>query len=372
MNVAALPDPVADSADPKELGFDAERLRAATAFAEAHESRFPRSMHLPDGRFVMTADSGESPPDNEVLGPVPARGGPAGVVLRHGRLAATWGDADRCDLTFSVAKSFLSLLTGLALGDGRIGSLDEPVARTALDDGYTAPQNRDITWRHLLQQTSEWEGTLFGKADMIDRNRRVGINVGGAPKGTFRALQPPGRFWEYNDVRVNRLSLSLLQVFREALPDVFRRRILDPIGGSADWQWNGYRNSTVEIDGRKLVSVPGGSHWGGGISIGARDMARVGLLVAQDGVWQGRRLLPEGWCAELRKPCDIAPFYGLLWWLNTDRRQFPAAPESSWFAMGWGSHLIWIEPEHDLVVVVRWIDRPQAGAFVERLLASVR
>lgn len=346
-------------------------LKEAIAFAKTAESPWPRSLYRPDGQFVMTHDSGETAPDNEVLGPVTPRGGPAGIVHRGGRLLAEWGEVDRADMTFSVAKSYLALLAGLALGDGLIRSLDDRVADYALDDGFASEQNRDITWRHLLTQTSEWSGTVFGKEDRIDHNRVVGLAVAEAPKGTRRAMKKPGTFYEYNDVRVNRLSLSLLQVFREPLPSVLKRRIMDPIGASAGWRWDGYRNSTVTIDGKEMVSVPGGGHWGGGIVISARDLALTGLLVAQGGVWEGRRLLPEGWTDALVKPCPVAPFYGLMWWLNTDRRQFAAASERSYFALGWGSHIVWIDPDNDLVTVLRWIDRKKAPGFVERLLGAI-
>jgi CubicO group peptidase (beta-lactamase class C family) len=346
-------------------------LKEAIAFAEAAESKWPRSMRMPDGQFVMTYDSGEAPPDNEVLGPVTPRGAASGIVYRGRKVLAEWGDTTRPDMTFSVAKSFLSLLAGLALGDGLIGSLDARVAEIALDDGFASEQNKDITWRHLLTQTSEWEGTLFGKEDRIDHNRVVGLAVAEAPKGTRRQLRKPGTFYEYNDVRVNRLSLSLLQVFKEPLPSVLKRRIMDPIGASSGWRWDGYRNSTVTIDGTSMVSVPGGGHWGGGIVISARDLALVGLLVAQGGLWNGAQILPKGWTDELVRPCPVAPFYGLLWWLNTDRRQFSAASERSYFALGWGSHIVWIDPDHDLVTVLRWIDRKQAPGFVERLLGAI-
>lgn len=346
-------------------------LDDAVAFAREAESSWPASMHMPDGQFVMTHDSGERPPDNEVLGPVTPRGGASGLVYRGGRLVAEWGDTARADMTFSVAKSYLALLAGLALGDGLIKSLDDKVAPYALDDGFAGAQNRDITWRHLLTQTSEWQGFVFGKEDRIDHNRVVGLAVADAPKGTRRALKAPGTFYEYNDVRVNRLSLSLLHVFREPLPSVLKRRIMDPIGASADWRWDGYRNSTVTIDGKPMISVPGGGHWGGGIVISARDLALMGLLVARGGVWDGRTILPTGWTAELVKPCPVAPFYGLMWWLNTDRRQFAAASEKSYFALGWGSHIVWIDPEHDLVVVLRWIDRKKASGFVERLIGAL-
>ena len=347
-------------------------LNDAVAFALAAQSNWPASMYMPDGQFVMTYDSGEKEPDNEVLGPVTPRGGPSGLIYRGGHKIAEWGDADRADMTFSVAKSYLALLAGLALGDGLIKSLDDKVADTALDDGFTSEQNRDITWRHLLTQTSEWEGTVFGKEDRIDHNRVVGVAVADAPKGTRRAMKKPGTFYEYNDVRVNRLSRSLLQVFREPLPQVLKRRIMDPIGGSQGWKWDGYRNSHDTIDGKQMLSVPGGGHWGGGIVISARDLSLMGRLVAQGGVWDGQRILPEGWTSELVKPCPVAPFYGLMWWLNTGRRQFAAASESSFFALGWGSHIVWIDPENDLVTVLRWIDRKKAPEFVERLLGAIK
>ena len=346
-------------------------LKDAIAWAQASGSHWPASMYMPDGQFVMTYDSGEKAPDNEVLGPVTPRGGPSGIVYQGGKILAEWGDTNRADMTFSVAKSYLALLAGLALDDGLIKSLDDRAGDHALDDGFRNDQNKDITWRHLLTQTSEWQGFVFGKEDRIDHNRVVGVMVADAPKGTRRALMTPGSFYEYNDVRVNRLSYSLLQLFKEPLPSVLKRRIMDPIGASSGWKWDGYANSTVTVDGKQMVSVPGGGHWGGGIVISARDLALMGLLVAQGGVWNGKQVLPKGWAAELVKPCPVAPFYGLMWWLNTDRRQFAAASERSYFALGWGSHIVWIDPDHDLVTVLRWIDRKKAPGFVERLLGAV-
>jgi hypothetical protein len=158
-------------------------LKEAIAFAKSAESKWPHSMRMPDGQFVMTYDSGEKAPDNEVLGPVAPRGGHSGIVYRSGKLLAEWGDTARPDMTFSVAKSYLALLAGLALADGLIRSLDDKAGDYALDDGFESTQNRDITWRHLLTQTSEWQGTMFGKEDRIDHNRVVGLAVAEAPQG---------------------------------------------------------------------------------------------------------------------------------------------------------------------------------------------
>jgi CubicO group peptidase (beta-lactamase class C family) len=132
-----------------------------------------------------------------------------------------------------------------------------------------------------------------------------------------------------------------------------------------------YRNSWVTIDGKRLPSVPGGSHWGGGLWMSSRDHARFGLLVLRGGRWRSQQLVAESWIEEMRQPCPLNPQYGLLWWLNTGRQQLPSAPESSWAARGAGSNLIWIDPEHDLVVVARWLEKSSVDGFVKRVLASV-
>jgi len=91
-------------------------------------------------------------------GPVRSRGGPNGLIVRHGEIVGEWGDTHQIDLTFSVAKSYLSILAGLAVDRGLIRDVHEPVRRTVDDGGFDPPHNHEITWHHLLQQTSEWEG----------------------------------------------------------------------------------------------------------------------------------------------------------------------------------------------------------------------
>ena len=327
-------------------------------YALSHETPWPRDLraHLEAGFF-------EPPPHNEILGPIRPRGGPNGLILRGGSTLACWGDTRQVDFTFSAAKSYLSLLAGVAVADGLIADLDEPVGRTVHDGGFAGAHNGAITWRHLLQQTSEWEGILFGKSDIVDRNRSLALE-GKGRKGDARPLRPPGSFWEYNDVRVNRLALALLRRFGRPLPEVFAERIMQPIGASGDWSWHGYRTSMVEIDRRTVESVSGGSHWGGGVAIHAEDQALVGLLMLQRGMWQGRRLLPESWIAESLKPCALNPNYGLLWWLNTDRARYRNATEGSFFASGAGGNITWIDPSIDLVAVMRWMDPAAVNGFI--------
>jgi CubicO group peptidase (beta-lactamase class C family) len=338
-------------------------LDEAERYALSHETPWPRDLraHLESGYF-------EAPPFNEVLGPIRPRGGPNGLVMRGGAVIARWGDTRQVDFTFSVAKSYLGLLAGIAASDGLIRELDEPVRLTVPDGGFEGPHNGAITWRQLLQQTSEWEGTLFGKSDIVDRNRNLALE-GKGRKGDPRPLREPGTFWEYNDVRVNRLSLALLRLFRRPLPEVFAERIMQPIGASAEWSWHGYRSSMVEIDGRQMESVSGGSHWGGGIVIHAEDQARIGLLMLGRGAWEGEQLLPQQWIEESLTPCALNQSYGLMWWLNTARKRYASATEQSFFASGAGGNITWVDPVNDLVAVMRWMDPAAVDGFI-RLVVS--
>ncbi len=361
------PHPQWERGEPESAGLDPAAIAAASRHAAENETPWSRDL----GQMIAT-DFGEEPPWNEALGPVRPRGGPNGLLLRGGRIVAEWGDTSQVDLTFSVAKSYLSILAGLAWDRGLIRDLDEPVREMVDDGGFEPPHNHRITWHHLLTQTSEWEGELWGKPDLIDRHRSVGGRPTFGRKGTHRDLQAPGTFWEYNDVRVNRLSLGLLRLWRRPLPQIFRELVMAPIGASPDWEWHGYRNSYVEIDGERVQSVSGGSHWGGGVFIHASDQARIGLLVLRGGMWGGRRILSEEWIARMRVPCPIFPQYGCLWWLNSGRALYPSAPETSYFASGAGGNLTWIDPDHDIVAVLRWIDPAARDGFMRLVMGAIR
>ncbi len=357
-------------ATPETAGFDAGQLAKAVAFVEAHESPWQRDL-----RAQIESGNFEPPPYNEIIGPVAPRGGPNGLLLRHGKLVASWGDTRQVDMTFSVAKSYLSILAGLAVSDGLIVDLDEPISRTVHDGGFEGPHNGAITWRQMLQLTSEWEGSLFGKSEQIDRNRSLASENAGRPtgtKGAARPLQTPGSFWEYNDVRVNRLSLALLRRFGRALPAVFAERIMQPLGASTDWRWEGYRTSFVDVDGTQVQSVSGGGHWGGGAFIHAEDQARIGLMMLHQGLWGGQRILPASWVAESVTPCALNPRYGLFWWLNSDGSYQPSAPRDSFFAIGAGGNVTWIDPAHDLVAVLRWVDMTKLDAWIGLVLAAIK
>lgn len=347
-------------------------LTTAIEFARLHEVSWPRDPSSAPGKWGVHHD--DPPPFNRLRGPVHSRGPVSGVVMQRGREVAAWGEPDRADLTFSVAKTYLGLLAGVANKGGLLPDTDEPVIERVKGIGFESAHNRKITWAQLLEQTSEWEGTCFGLPDTVDRYRTVSHDPKPPTgrKGDARPLQEPGTYWEYNDVRINQLSLALMHLFDAPLPQVLRETIMRPIGASENWKWEAYDDAWVDLPThgggtRRMQSVPGGTHWGGGLSISARDQALVGQLCLDGGRHGASEILPPGWVNRMMQPCALAPFYGWLMWLNGDGSIFPGASRRSAFMVGAGGHYIWIEPDHDAVVVVRWIDSVYAPAFIEHM-----
>jgi CubicO group peptidase (beta-lactamase class C family) len=339
---------------PAELGLDAAKLREAIEYAQANGSTWDFEKDQ-----VRTFGA--------VLGPLPKqRAATNGIILRHGYIAAEFGDTKSNDPVYSVAKSFLSIVASLAVERGLIQDINDPVAKYIHDGGYDSPHNAKITWKNHLQQTSEWEGTLWGKnADF------VGVEQFGSGQRRPREIHEPGSFYEYNDVRINRFSLSILRLFGKGVPEVLKAGVMDPIGASQDWQWLGYANSNVEIEGRQLASVTGGTRWGGGLWINSEDLARVGLLVLNRGKWGNRPVVSEHWLKDAVTPSEHGPDYGYLWWLNTQRKQWPSGSASSFAALGNGSNTVWIDPQHDIVLVWHWYRNAAMDGMVQRIVAAV-
>ncbi len=339
----------------------------AIAYATSHETTWTRNPLAEPGNWGV--HHGDPAPYNRLRGPVHARGGVSGVVWQHGREVLAWGEPDRPDLTFSVAKTYLGMLAGVAYGQGLLPDVEEPVAKRLPGIGFDSTHNACITWRQLLEQTSEWEGTCLGLPDTVDRYRQVAHDPKPpeGKKGDARPLQTPGSYWEYNDVRINQLALALLHLFQRPLPEVFRDTLMMPLGASSTWQWRGYDDAWVELAGRRVQSVPGGSHWGAGVSMSARDQARLGQLLLNDGAHGGQQLIPASWVRRMREPCAMAPFYGWLMWLNRGRSTFPAASEDASLMVGAGGNYVWLEPAQQAVVVVRWLDGTGVDGFMQRV-----
>jgi CubicO group peptidase (beta-lactamase class C family) len=341
---------------PADLGMDTSKLKDAVEWAEAHGSKWDFEK---DQVRVF----------GKVLGALPAqRAATNGIILRHGYIVAEFGDTKTNDPVYSVAKSFLSTAASLAFAKGLIRSVNDRVADYIHDGGYDSPHNAKITWKNHLQQESEWEGEMWGKNANF-----LGLEEFGSGQRKPREIQEPGTYYEYNDVRINRFALSLARVFGKGVPEVFKENIMDRIGASNQWKWSGYGpKSTIEINNKPVESVSGGTRWGGGLWINSQDLARFGLLILNNGLWEGKQLVSEKWIKEATAPSAHGPDYGYLWWLNTKQKQWPSAPTSSFAAVGNGGNIIWIDPEHDIVLVWHWHEPGKAvDGMIQRILASV-
>lgn len=348
--------------DPASLGLDASKLEEAVDFAKANEYSGDKDL-----RIAILQSFGYEP-YIEIVGPTKSRGGPAGVVVKDGYIVAQWGDVNRVDLTFSVTKSYLSTVAGLAVDEGLIRDVNDHVKDYIWDGTFEGDHNATITWDHLLTQSSDWSGTLFGMYDWADRPPREG----GIDEWRSRELQEPGTVFEYNDVRVNVLAYSLLQVWRRSLPLVLKEKIMDPIGASSTWRWYGYETSWVDVDGYRIQSVSGGGHSGGGLFISTLDHARFGLLFLRNGEWKGKQLISEDWVRLVRQSSAANESYGYMWWLNRGSRSFEGVPESVYYAAGFGGNYIVVDQEHDMIIVTRWLQPSKLGEFLKMVMESTQ
>lgn len=359
--------PALPKSAPGELGADPELLAEAARLTAQGEPELPREM------VAWLASTLATEPWPYVMGDLLDRGAPSGLVLVGGREIARWGEPGRREMVFSIAKSALATVAGLAHDDGLLPDLDEPVvARVPLSAfggerfGGGVPADpaaaRRITWRHLLTQTSDWRGVLFDVPWWAD------------PQGKQEPDEPahaPGERFSYNDVRTNLCSLALTHLRGAGNAATLGERVLDPIGVEPGWSWRGLRQMRTTLAGGETAEVTtGGSHWGGGLWLTGEDLARYGQLHLNGGEWDGRRLVSEDWCRMMLQPTPPRPAYGLMWWRNPEAGSdggspagalagedafYPGSGVRGFAASGTGEQIVWCDPDRDLVAVVRWV-----------------
>ncbi len=344
-----------------EVGMNIDSIDAAISFAMDNEYSGDRDLR----RAILKGFARE--PYHEILGPTKKRGGPAGMIIKDGQLVAQWGDVDRVDMTFSVTKSYLSTIAGLAIDEDLIGSVSDRAVEYVWDGTFAGEHNHKITWDHLLTQSSDWSGILFGLQDWADRPPREG----GLDDWKYRDLHEPGTHYEYNDVRVNVLAYALLQVWRKPLPMVLKEKIMDPIGASTTWRWYGYENTWTTIDGMKMQSVSGGGHSGGGVFISTIDHARFGYLFLNNGNWNGQQLISEHWVQKVQESSAANASYGYMWWLNKGNRYMEGVPEHIFYGSGFGGNYIVVDQVNNIVIVTRWLEPKLLGQFLKKVYNSI-
>ena len=293
------------------------------------------------------------------------------VVLHAGRLVAeryAAGFDERTPLLgWSMTKSVIATLVGIQV---LRGSLDPN--SPARVPAWGGDERAAIKLDDLLRMASglefkERNGAFGDSAPMLFRSRSAADFAARSP-----LVQTPGAFWSYSSGTSNLLA-GILRASLPGDPGVYHRfpreALFDRIG---------MRSAVLETDAA-------GDFVGSSFCYAtARDWARFGLLHAQDGVWQGERLLPEGWVAFVRRPTPAAPqgSYGAHWWLNAgspgapDDRPFPSLPPDLFYASGYEGQYVVVLPSHDLVVVRLGQSEPEQAfdleAFLRAVLAAFR
>jgi CubicO group peptidase (beta-lactamase class C family) len=245
---------------------------------------------------------------------------------------------DSVQTSMSMAKSVLSALVGIAIGDGRIGSVDDPITRYVPELAERDRRFGRITLRHLLTMTSGLRYEESGGPWGDDTATYYAPDLRALALRRTEVVEEPGRRFHYNNFNPLLVGLALERATGMPVTTYLERKLWRPLGMEADGSWSldsghsGFEKMESGLNGRPV------------------DLAKFGLLFAQGGRWRGRQLVPRGWVEDrtvvsTRFARAPAPSYQYFWWVQDDRRP-PAR-----FARGKYAQHLYVVPESDLVLV---------------------
>ena len=212
------------------------------------------------------------------------------VVVHHDRVVREryldGATRESLQTSFSVAKSFVSTLVGIAIDEGLIGSVDDPVTEYVPELAERDPRFRQITLRHLLTMSSgiryeEDAGFPWPFGD--DTYTYYGADLRDVALNRVGIAGPPGLAWQYNNYHPLLLGLVLERATGTPISEFMARRLWQPLGAEADATWN------VDSESSGFEKMESG------INATAVDYARFGLLLLHGGELNGRRIVSEAW-----------------------------------------------------------------------------
>lgn len=279
------------------------------------------------------------------------------LVLKDGQVVFEdyYQDTDANDLriSWSVAKSFLSALMGVLVDEGTIETIDAPVTQFApslIGSAYDGATIKDV-----LQMSS---GVIFDEdylkfSSDINRMGRIlalGGSMDGFAEGLTETFAPAGQQWQYVSIDTHILGMVIRGATGRTIPDLLSEKIIAPLGFEAE--------PTYLVDGYDVAFVLGG------LNITTRDYARFGQMIAQNGQWQGRQIVPADWIAASTVPsANTAPGntgYGYQWWIPV------GATPGQFMARGIYGQYIYIDQPRNVVIVLNASDRNFRFAGVNR------
>ncbi len=270
-----------------------------------------------------------------------------GIQLEH-----YYEDADEYTLTStqSMHKSVVAIPVGIAIAEGHISSVDDPVSRYLPE--WADDERAAITLRQVLWQTSGIDFPTFAFGSL---GTMMGLLVGQDMNPITMAqpaVEPPETNFEYNSVNPLVLGLMIESATGRSYPDYFNQALWKPLAAGEGW-------IQMDTEGGMARSYCC-------LDVTARGWLRLGLLHLHKGRANGRQVVPEDWMAEIRKPGPTNPNYGFLTWLGNEyveQRPYnskatlqayhsePYAAGDVAFFDGFGGQRVYIIPSADIVIV---------------------
>ncbi len=241
------------------------------------------------------------------------------------------------ETSFSVAKSFVSTLVGIAIDQGRIGSVDDPVTRYLPELAGRNQRFRQITLRHLLTMTSglRYQESSFPSPRGDDTSTYYGVDLRKEALRHTQIEQVPGHNWHYNNYNPLLLGLVLERATGMSVSNFMASRLWQPLGAAGDASWS--------LDSKRS----GFEKMESGLNATALDYARFGLLFLHGGEWNGRRIVSGEWIRTATRPHTRTDFpnpYGYFWWIDGQR-------PDRFYAFGNYGQYIYVDPRADVVIV---------------------